>query len=175
MHCLYFKEELKLNIDEIYSNISHIEGWFEKNDIEAIASIELPPNPIIFECGTSYGRSATAFGLMWPDAEIHTCDPLDNKAVGRFTFYNQAGRDVDWHKPIDLLFIDDDHTYETIKENFNKFEPFIKNGGFVVLHDVTNIRVEKVQQEVKKFVDELGKCQIYSGDFGVAIWKKIII
>lgn len=40
-----------------------------------------------------------------------------------------------WRRKIDLLFIDTSHTYEhTIKE-LKKWEPFVKVGGKIVLHD----------------------------------------
>lgn len=161
-----------MTIDEIFNKGSNIEGWFAKEDLEIIASLQLPHNPIIFECGTCFGRSAYFFSLLWEDADIYTCDPMDRGAKGRFTFFNKCGKDIDWDKPIDLLFIDDDHTYDTIKENFMKFEPFVKSGGYIVFHDVTNSAVEAVKAQVRKFVDELGNCKIYPGAFGLAVWIK---
>ena len=43
---------------------------------------------------------------------------------------------LNWESPIDHLFIDSSHTYEhTIKE-FEKFEPFVRKGGLITLHDI---------------------------------------
>jgi len=36
----------------------------------------------------------------------------------------------------DLLFIDADHTYAGVKNDFNKFSPFVKNGGLIAFHDI---------------------------------------
>lgn len=65
-----------IEIDAVYDNIKDIGGWFDKDDIEAFSVLELPANPVIVEIGTAYGRSTLAFSLLWPNAEIHTCDPV---------------------------------------------------------------------------------------------------
>lgn len=45
---------------------------------------------------------------------------------------------VEWNRAIDHLFIDTMHTYiSTIKE-LEKFEPYVKNGGIIVLHDIVS-------------------------------------
>jgi predicted O-methyltransferase YrrM len=43
---------------------------------------------------------------------------------------------------IDLLFIDGDHTYEGVKQDFEMYEPFVKKGGMIVLHDIVPHRQE---------------------------------
>lgn len=157
--------------EEVYGKISHVEGWFDLDNVKGFSKLNLPPKPIIFECGTYKGRSTRAFNLLWPDAEIYTCDPhsMPDACLPQTMFYLKAGRQVDWDRPIDLLFIDDSHYYDDIKDNFEKFSPFVKEGGYVVFHDY---HFESAGG-VKKFVDELGNCEIdSSGEFGLAIWKK---
>lgn len=41
-----------------------------------------------------------------------------------------------WQKPIRLLFIDADHFYQAVKEDFNAWEKHIAPGGIVAFHDV---------------------------------------
>lgn len=58
---------------------------------------------------------------------------------------------------IDFLFIDGDHSYEGVKQDFLDYEPFVKKGGIVVLHDINdserhrerNVFVSKFWQEIK--------------------------
>ena len=38
--------------------------------------------------------------------------------------------------PIDLLFIDDGHYYETIVAEFNLWKPFVRPGGWIAFHDI---------------------------------------
>ncbi|MCI0459362.1 MAG: class I SAM-dependent methyltransferase [Gemmataceae bacterium] len=40
-----------------------------------------------------------------------------------------------WSKPIDLLFIDGDHSFEGVRADFEAFQPWLKESGFVVFHD----------------------------------------
>lgn len=159
--------------EEIHAKIDHIEGWFDLGNIEAFSSLELPDNPTIFECGTYKGRSTNVMALLWPGAEIYTCDPKDEDAIlpKQALFYQDRGVDVAWDLPIDLLFIDDSHYYDDVKANFEKYEPWVRSGGYVVFHDVC-FETDDVEG-VRRFVRELGNCTIDSrGAYGVAIWRK---
>lgn len=37
---------------------------------------------------------------------------------------------------INMLFIDGDHTYEGVKQDFQMFSPFVSSGGLVIFHDI---------------------------------------
>jgi predicted O-methyltransferase YrrM len=41
-----------------------------------------------------------------------------------------------WNKVIRLLFIDGDHSYESVKRDFELWSPFVCRGGYVCFHDV---------------------------------------
>jgi hypothetical protein len=160
-----------MTAEEIYQKVEHIEGWFDLANVEAFLALGLTGELTVFECGTYKGRSTTAMSLMWPQAQIYTCDPHSqpDAIIHRTMFWLDAGRNIPWDREIDILFIDDSHYYDDIKENFDKFSPFVKPGGYVVFHDY---HFESAGG-VKKFVDELGGCQIdASGEFGLAIWRK---
>jgi len=40
-----------------------------------------------------------------------------------------------WDAPIDLLFIDADHEYQSVKEDFENWSRYVSKGGFVCLDD----------------------------------------
>jgi predicted O-methyltransferase YrrM len=42
-----------------------------------------------------------------------------------------------WRLPVDLLFIDGDHSYEGVKSDFEGFRPWLAPGALVVFHDTT--------------------------------------
>ena len=44
--------------------------------------------------------------------------------------------EVEWNESIDHLFIDTAHTYEQTLKELQRFEPQVKNGGVVTLHDI---------------------------------------
>ena len=39
-------------------------------------------------------------------------------------------------RQIDFLFIDGDHTYEGVKQDFQMYSPLVRKGGVVAFHDV---------------------------------------
>lgn len=39
-------------------------------------------------------------------------------------------------RPIDLLFIDGDHSYEGVRQDFEMYAPLVRPGGAVVFHDI---------------------------------------
>jgi len=41
----------------------------------------------------------------------------------------------DWQRPIDLIFIDGDHSYTGVKRDWELFAPHVRPFGIVVFHD----------------------------------------
>lgn len=41
----------------------------------------------------------------------------------------------EWSQPIDLLFIDGDHTYDGVRRDWDSFSPFLAEFGVTVFHD----------------------------------------
>lgn len=66
---------------------------------------------------------------------------------------------------IDFMFIDGNHTYEGVKNDFERFSPYLKKNGFIIFHDYQRCK------GVKKYVDTLqGVVPKFNG--GIAIWQK---
>ncbi|MFX1393423.1 MAG: class I SAM-dependent methyltransferase [Promethearchaeota archaeon] len=77
-------------------------------------------------------------------------------------------------KEIDLLFIDGDHSYEGVKQDFEMYAPLVKKNGIIAFHDIVvipseqNCDVNKFWKEIKKIYDykefvedwEQGNCGI---------------
>jgi predicted O-methyltransferase YrrM len=38
---------------------------------------------------------------------------------------------------LDFLFIDGDHTYKGVKEDFEMYSPLVRKGGVIAFHDIT--------------------------------------
>lgn len=60
-----------------------------------------------------------------------------------------------WKKPIDLLFIDGDHSYEGVKSDYEAWSPFVKVGGVIAFHDYM-----KRWPGVVRLVDEIAGKQL---------------
>lgn len=54
-----------------------------------------------------------------------------------------------WNKPIRLLFIDGNHTYAAVKADILHWEPFLVQGGVIVMHDALNPAVGPSKAIVK--------------------------
>ena len=53
---------------------------------------------------------------------------------------------------IDLLFIDGDHTYEGVKQDWEMYSPLVRSGGLIVFHDISG---NYSDTEVKKHWDSI--------------------
>lgn len=57
--------------------------------------------------------------------------------------------------PIDFLFIDGDHTYEGVKQDFEMYSPLVRSGGIIAFHDILprpdipEIQVDRFWQEIR--------------------------
>ena len=114
-------------------------------DMRVIADLaERVHGGIILETGTCGGASANTMARASTDSHVFTVDSrrryiaLDDNV----TFLEGDSKKVvqGWDKPIDLLFIDGGHDYETVKSDFFGFGKYVKNGGIIILHDYGNGR-----------------------------------
>ena len=55
--------------------------------------------------------------------------------LGWFEKVEGDSKTVPWHRPIDFLFIDGDHSEAGVSADIHKYTPFVKVGGCVFLHD----------------------------------------
>ena len=63
---------------------------------------------------------------------------VDNELKQHWVFTHGRSEKIPWDKEIDVLFIDGDHTYEGVKADYEKYEPFVKDGGIILMHDITH-------------------------------------
>lgn len=82
-------------------------------------------------------------------------------------------------RKIDYLFIDGDHSYEGVKQDFEKYSPLVRDGGYVGFHDViesdenkrTNTLVFKFWQELPEH-KRMEKIVDGKDIFGVGLYRK---
>lgn len=146
----------------------------------------------ILEIGSFKGKSAIVLAYSARSAgkaKVHACDPLslpsetdpseisseDLPAIFRRNI-RQAGmskivelhqmKSVDlapqWKRPIGILWIDGDHTYEGALADFERFFRHLSPGSIVAMHDVLHIH----DGPVRVFVEKVVKSPAF-GDCGV--------
>lgn len=102
----------------------------------------------ILELGTQFGNSTIA--LLYAAKEINgtvttiDVDPCiyarkkihDLKLDSLCNFIQYDDTLIEWSAPIDHLFIDSNHSYEHVTKQLKKYEPFLRKGGLITLHDI---------------------------------------
>jgi predicted O-methyltransferase YrrM len=108
-------------------------------------------------------RNIRAFGIQ---QQVEIIRDVSEKAAAR------------WMLPIDLLFIDGDHSYEGVKRDWELFKPHVVQFGLVVFHDTLwDLRPDspysRSDMGVPAFVEELRLAgypvTTLDHDFGVSI------
>jgi hypothetical protein len=109
----------------------------------------------IVEIGVLNGETTEIFCKANKDVSITGIDPIISDSMNanligsedkikqlekqypNFSFIKDYSFNVAkyWEKSIDYLFIDGDHTYEAVKQDFDSWFPFVTKDGIIVLHD----------------------------------------
>ena len=82
------------------------------------------------------------------EANLAAAGLLDVVEVHAGFSHDEARRFVE---PIDLLFVDGDHAYDAVKQDFVDWAPKVRAGGFLVMHDV----VHREHDGPRRVVEEL--------------------
>ena len=150
-------------IEEILEKIKHIPSNVSDDDTRMHVKYlaDLPEEAIILDFGTGWGKLVISIALACPQATIFTFDPgtpyqnYEKIVTGYLESYKNIhfeisnSHDYVWIEEVDALSIDASHTYEDTKFEIERFYPFVKLGGLILMHDYV---VEHVG--VKQAVDE---------------------
>jgi len=150
-----------------------IQGGFGQADMAIMKEeIEkLKPGDIYLEIGVDEGRSLTvARYYAHPDVWTIGIDYIDSPNRGPYMNiplgWNPQGTSMIthgaktvfihgdasmvaklWNKPISLLFIDGDHSYEGVQKDYNAWINYVKDGGTVLYHDLDH-------PDVRRFIED---------------------
>ena len=156
--------------------VDGIPGWFSSDEAAYMGNLArgIPANKAIVEIGSYCGRSTAslAFGSsMGFGALVHSVDPHlglvavhDKSTLGEF-LKNLRDRDLyryvvmhkgfstevarTWrNKNIDILFIDADHGYESVKSDFESWNEHISSGALVIFHDYPQAGPNRLIREI---------------------------
>jgi predicted O-methyltransferase YrrM len=145
---------------------------------------------ILLETGTGYGESSCFFSSLKPHWTIYTVDAFGLYGDGRI--YNEWNTEkvktvnekllacgnviqllgdsskIPWQLPIDVLYIDADHTKEGCKADYDCYAPYVKSGGLIIFDDYEK---HNSINGVSEFVDELQGLKLLHKD-RMAIFRK---
>lgn len=187
-----------------HSPFSDVPGWLFGNEEQTLAdyAAQLPKGAVIVEIGVEFGRSTAALGLHAPDDAKHYCVDLfpsnhptwgdmaflhkaNLKEAGYERFTQLAGDSamvgLDFDHPIDLLFVDGDHSYAGVMRDIQVWTPKIKPGGVVLFHDAapeTNLSPHHLHFEVQKAINDWqsgqhGEWEELPSEFSVRVFRRL--
>jgi len=117
---------------------------------------------VVVEIGSSRGRSTCTLAFACRkngQGKVYAIDPhaanpwMHDGTAGSYEFLRRRVADYrldahceiiratsreaakDWRKPIDLLFVDGDHSYDGVRHDFEAFGPFVRRTGLILFHD----------------------------------------
>lgn len=141
------------------SHITGVPGWEAVPEQDYLFEIAraLPEKAVIFEIGGEFGMSASIFSKGAPAARIYSVDVRYDGELGEIHKSNldeaKLGQNVTRipadsqlkatvakfrkleKEPIDLLFIDGDHSIGGALNDLNLWTPLTQEGSLLVLHD----------------------------------------
>lgn len=134
-------------------------------EVVALQAYAGKADAMIVEIGCAYGGSSLLFLLGKKDqTRLHSLDPFIMDSMDTFqatrdlcyTYVVKALADVGkaerssvwtlipdysynvvegWESSIDVLFIDGDHAYDAVAQDFNQWLPHVRKGGYILFHD----------------------------------------
>lgn len=118
----------------------------------------------ILEIGVAKGGTSMCFSKVCErlvSVDIVDFEPLDNQTFIRRNSHDPAtiakvAKALDGHV-VDLLFIDGEHSYNGVKQDYEMYSPLVRSGGLIAFHDIAkseyhdikNCLVYKLWQELK--------------------------
>ena len=119
----------------------------------------------VVELGTGTGWTSLVLALAEPGCFVRTYDPqvkphrdayaslAGQQARSRVQFFTARGEEAaPPEKPVDLLFVDSDHSREAVRASFELWAPRVAAGGHIAFDDYAN----DAYPGVREAVTELG-------------------
>lgn len=136
-------------------------------------------NGILLEIGRKHGGSTVLMAAPLDDGHLYSIDIVMHKCVAEYTssysnkitFITGNSKEIEWDTQIDLVFIDGDHSYIGVKNDIEKFVPYVKKNGYLVLHDI--VGKKSILQPLVDILIKEGWVEEYRVD-SMLILKKII-
>ena len=166
----------RATMEEIERITDQVGGWLGKREgryLYALARI-VAKRAVVVEIGSYKGKSTIwlAKGCQAAGGKVYAVDPhttssqevhnANTSTEGVFK-HNIRTANVEslvdpvvqtsmesvkgWNLPIDLLWIDADHSYENVHNDFFFWEPHVVDGGIIALHDTYYDGVRQVVEE----------------------------
>lgn len=178
------RKEKRYDEKSLVTALANVVGQISRKELFTLYmhALQLSKNAVAVEIGSYKGKSSIAMGLgaQQAGARVYCIDPHDDfvgvaggifgpsdlkdktRSINKFELgdilFPVCLSSIDvakiWTKPIELLWIDGNHTYEFVSKDFNGFAGHVVPGGYIILHDRQMDGVAKLISEIDLSVYE---------------------
>jgi len=125
----------------------------------------------VLELGTAEGESTVALlqavhqiGGKVYSIDINPCleaqEVIKNYGLlNRWTFIQGDDLQVKWEREIDHLFIDTSHEFQHTLKELEKYEPYVREGGVITLHDI--VAFPSVMRAIDEYLKDRKYLRLY--------------
>lgn len=115
-------------------------------DSATLVCLDLPGGS--WQAGSEEGEKQRLSQFVRPTQTLH-CVLADSHAPAT----RDRVRGLLDGRPVDLLFIDGDHTYEGVRADFELYAPLVRPGGLIAFHDINTMSTP--EHQVHRFWPEV--------------------
>lgn len=169
---------------KICENFGWMYGW-EVVTLGVFAKGFLPKTARIVNVGAGVGTSGLALAEALPEAEIYTVDisaggPTGGMENERNAFagsglrlpFQLLGNSPDvarnFNKAVDFVFIDADHSFESVVADIKAWRPKVRNSGYMAFHDYHPVSFHGVWSAVNEGMRD---CSLFCSVDTLVIYK----
>jgi glycosyltransferase involved in cell wall biosynthesis/predicted O-methyltransferase YrrM len=153
---------------------------------------------VVVDLGVDHGYSTFCFGIPRVGQKVYGIDTFEgDQYAGQrdsdqlYAHVNQKARETglddavtfikgtfddvakEWDKTIDVLHIDGDHAYESVKNDYETWSKFLSEDGVVLFHDTMVENINGNEYGVKRFFEELDLPKVnFTHTFGLGVASK---
>ena len=148
-------------------------------------TVQIPDREkVVVELGVRNGNSTVALLAAVNDSGGHLYSVDIKDCPGVQDLYGEEpnwtfirGNDMEvvksWNKPIDHLFIDTTHTfYHTLME-LRDWGKWVKPGGIISLHDITNVEIMKAINRYRSENPDKYNFTTFDGSYGLGLLRRV--
>ncbi len=129
--CLYGKTScgMLLAAKELGEQVICVDYFFQYPSLEKCSVIDEPQYPSVETMEDAFSKST----YLEFARNLIRLDLYDSALIIASKSINLSKI---WNRPIKFIFIDADHSYNGVKQDFELFEPFVIVGGLIGMHDI---------------------------------------
>jgi predicted O-methyltransferase YrrM len=143
-----------------------MQHYGELADVLYLVASQDPPPRVVVEIGSAQGGTLMAWRSLpsqplvyavtlahpWGEAVSYGATVLDGDSHDRATL--QRLRDQIGGRPVDVLFLDGDHSTAGAQADWDMYSPLVRPGGLVLIHDIVCAAEPEVGPWWRKLADQ---------------------